>query len=454
MAWLKTIFFTLIALFVTILFLLKPIAGVSPMALGSAADVATGLGSKIACSGRYITGLDEDQVMADLASYSPAYSLVDVEYDDKQKKAYANLLGLSPMSATFRDGIGCTLDIGDTKALDAVNVTAITASDETWPLGSALNDIDTDLQAKVAEIVAEDNAQGYQTRSLLVVKNGKLLSYATGEGFEQQTPHLGWSMGKSVTAMMVGNLIYQKQLELKENNLFEAWQQDDRREIDLESLLRMSSGLGFDETYAPGSDSTRMLFYTYSASDIAMQSPLVYAPGEHFSYSSGTTNLLSRLVYETLGGNLQQQMDYLYGQWFKPLNMARSTFEPDPSGVLVGSSYIYASAPDWAKLGQVMLNGGELNGTRFLSEDWVAKAQSPNVSKNDPRYGYQFWLNGGGDELRWEKLPEDAYSMSGNRSQIVMVIPSKEMVIVRLGWSAESYPTSDKLAKIVELVNL
>ncbi|WP_211245051.1 serine hydrolase domain-containing protein [Thalassotalea mangrovi] len=423
------------------------------MSLGSAADVATGLGAKIACSARYITGLDEDQVMADLASYSPAYALVEVAYDDDRKKAYANLLGLSPMSATFRDGIGCTLDIGNTKALDAVNIAAIAASEEAWPLGSELTDIDTELQAKVAAIVAEDNAQGFQTRSLLVVKNGKVMAYATGEGFEQHTPHLGWSMGKSVTAMMVGNLIHQKQLELNENNLFEAWQQDDRREIDLESLLQMSSGLDFDETYAPGSDSTRMLFYTYSASDIAMQSPLIYSPGEHFSYSSGTTNLLSRLVYETLGGNVQQQIDYLYEQWFEPLNMAQSTFEPDPSGVLVGSSYIYASAPDWAKLGQVMLNGGALNGTRFLSEDWVAKAQSPNVSNNDPRYGYQFWLNAGGDELRWPELPDDAYAMSGNRSQVVMMIPSQDVVIVRLGWSADPYPTSRKLAQVLSLLN-
>ncbi|TLU61129.1 serine hydrolase [Thalassotalea litorea] len=453
MTWLKTLFFTLIALFIAVLLLLKPIAGVSPMSLGAAADVATGLGAKIACSGRYITGLDDSQVMADLASYSPAYSLVEVDYDDKQKKAYANLLGLSPMSATFRDGIGCTLDIGDTKALDEVKVVAIKASEQSWPEGSALNDIDADLQTRIEELVAEDNAQGYQTRSLLVVKHGKVVSYATQEGFEQHTPHLGWSMGKSFTAMMVGNLIYQQQLALNENQLFAAWQHDERRDIDLESLLQMSSGLDFDETYAPGSDSTRMLFYTYSASDISIQSPLIYPPGEHFYYSSGTTNLLSRLVFETLGGSVQQQMDYLYEQWFEPLNMAQSTFEPDPSGVLVGSSYIYASAPDWAKLGQVMLNGGELNGSRFLSKEWVAQAQSANSSKNDPRYGYQFWLNGGGSELRWQDLPEDAYAMSGNRSQIVMMIPSQDLIIVRLGWSAEPYPTSEKLAKIISITN-
>ena len=130
--------------------------------------------------------------------------------------------------------------------------------------------------------------------------------------------------------------------------------------------------------------------------------------------------------------------------------MLHSTLEPDPSGVFVASSYIYSSPRDWARLGQLMLNRGELNGHRLISAAWVARAVTPNVSANDPRYGYQFWLNGGGDVLRWPGLPEDAYAMNGNRQQVVMVVPSANAVLVRLGWTAGGYPLEQNFAELLE----
>jgi CubicO group peptidase (beta-lactamase class C family) len=117
--------------------------------------------------------------------------------------------------------------------------------------------------------------------------------------------------------------------------------------------------------------------------------------------------------------------------------------------VLVGSSFMYASARDWARLGQLMLNEGMLNGHRILSADWVHRSRRPNPSRNEPRYGYQFWLNGGGNNRRWPDLPDDAFAMMGNRSQVVMMIPSRQTVIVRLGWSADGYPTSQRFASLL-----
>jgi CubicO group peptidase (beta-lactamase class C family) len=199
----------------------------------------------------------------------------------------------------------------------------------------------------------------------------------------------------------------------------------------------------------PGSDATRMLFNSHSAASVAMEKPLEHPPGRYFSYSSGTTNLLAALLVERLGGT-QAAVDYLYGEFLQPLAMANTVLEPDPSGVFVGSSYVYASARDWARLGQLMLNGGELNGHRLFSEEWAGRATAASTALNDTRYGYQFWLNGRGEHRRWPSLPRDAFAMMGNRGQVVMMIPSERMVIVRLGWSAEDYPVNQRFATMLD----
>ncbi len=97
-----------------------------------------------------------------------------------------------------------------------------------------------------------------------------------------------------------------------------------------------------------------------------------------------------------------------------------------------------------------MLNEGELNGARLLSHAWVERAKTPNASGNDPRYGYQFWLNTGGSVLRWPELPVDAYAMMGNRHQTVMIIPSRDIVLVRLGWTAGSYPVAGNFSVLLQ----
>ena len=116
----------------------------------------------------------------------------------------------------------------------------------------------------------------------------------------------------------------------------------------------------------------------------------------------------------------------------------------------MGSSYFYASARDWARMGQLMLNGGVINGHRLVTKDWVARATSPNQSENDKAYGYQWWLNRGNESLRFPELPEDVYYANGNRQQLVMVFPSQQAVIVRLGWTSGRYPVADNFAQILE----
>ena len=101
-------------------------------------------------------------------------------------------------------------------------------------------------------------------------------------------------------------------------------------------------------------------------------------------------------------------------------------------------------------MGQLMLNGGVINGHRLVTEDWVARATSPNQSENDKAYGYQWWLNRGNESLRFPELPEDVYYANGNRQQLVMVFPSQQAVIVRLGWTSGRYPVAENFARVLE----
>jgi CubicO group peptidase (beta-lactamase class C family) len=132
------------------------------------------------------------------------------------------------------------------------------------------------------------------------------------------------------------------------------------------------------------------------------------------------------------------------------MGFQHAVFETDASGVFMGSSYFYASARDRARMGQLMLNGGVLNGHRLVTEAWVALATSPNQSENDKAYGYQWWLNRGNESLRFPELPEDVYYANGNRQQLVMVFPSQQAVIVRLGWTSGRYPVADNFARILD----
>lgn len=422
--------------------------GLPPQSLPSAVAVGNGMGAKLACSGRHLSGFGLDRMVEDAAVYTPLMRSLDYS-EPPGPSVRATLYGLAPATARYRPGLGCTLEVGDTSALDAVRVPVQSSlGGASWPMGEAVGPPRADLQVLLDDMLARDNSDGLDTRALLVVHDGQVVAESYAPGIDKDTPLLGWSMGKSVTAILLGRLESMALALGGETDLFPAWSGDERSAISLTDLLQMSSGLDFAEDYIPGSDATKMLFTARSASDVAMASELVHAPGAHFSYSSGTTNLLSRLVFERLGGSVQEQVDFFHTEIAVPLGLVNTVIEPDPSGVYVGSSYVYAPARDWARFGQLMLNGGMFNGQRVLDPEWVERAAMPNKSDNDRRYGYQFWLNAGG-EPRWPSVPVDAYSMQGNRKQMVMMVPSRDAVIVRLGWSPGDYPFDANFAAIL-----
>lgn len=409
---------------------------------GDVFATAGGMAAKLGCSGRYITGLSPEQILADLKSYSSLYGHISITNDDETNRVLARFAPGDTHSATYRPGIGCSLDIGDVTALDKLDASSWQQPNKAVPANTGAAD------AVLLAQLAKDNKDGLQTRALLLMQNGNVIGEAYAQGFDENTPHLGWSMGKSLVAILFGRLELESNLNVAQTGLFEQWQ-DERKDLSIEHLLNMSTGLEFGEMYAPGADATRMLFYEYSASNVALEKPLIHKPGTHFAYSSGTTNMLSRFLFDQLGGTAENAYAFLHRALLNPLNLDHTLVEPDPSGVFVGSSYVYASARDWATLGSLLVTDGIHKGERLLTSDWIKRATTPNESANEPRYGYQLWLNSGGEELRWPDLPADAFAMQGNRAQIVLMIPSQQLVLVRLGWTAGGYPYNDTFAQLL-----
>ena len=441
--WLLAIFIVVPLLLVTAAW---AVLGYSPVYLYNAPSVATGIGAKLACSMRYVMAQNPQQAAADIKIYSPILALLDYHYDDEQHRVRASLAGYE-RTASWQEGIGCYLDYAgftERKRLHWPQAEAVAAD---WPQGYQVNTIKPELQSKLAAMLAEDNALGHDTRALLVVHNGNIVAEAYAPGYSERSLFLGWSMAKSITGLMIGQLQMQGKLGVTETGLFPQWQ-DDRRNISIEQLLHMTDGLAYDEIYDPGATAPAMLFQHPSAAAYMLSLPLRDEPGRHYRYSSGSTVLLNHLVQQRTAATNAAAVEHLAEHFFRPLGMQRMVYETDAAGLLMGSSYLYATARDWAKVGQLMLNGGEINGTRIVTEDWISRALQPNTSANKRDFGYHWWLNKATDEPRWPGLPDNTFAAQGNREQRVLVIPDQNLVIVRLGWSPGKYRDNENFVEI------
>lgn len=428
---------------------LSALAGITPAFIIYGPGVGSGIGSKLLCSAEYVMGNSRDQAFTDLVQYSPILNELTISYEEDQRAVRTSLFGLAEKTATYIPGLGCAVDYAGYSVRQNIQVQNVAGSNAAWPAGSTVDTIRPDLQSDVEDMVARDNRQGLNTRALLVVHQGRVVAEAYAQQADAQTPLLGWSMAKSLVAIMLGNLEMRGLIDLQAAPGFAEWQEDERADISIVEMLTMTDGLDFSEQYNPGDDATAMLFTEPSMSDYVLAQPLINEPGMVFNYSSGTANLLARLHQDILGGPQAAYDDFMVNI-YRPMAFQNAVFEVDASGVFAGSSYFYASARDWARMGQMMLNGGTINGQRLVSEDWVRRATAPNDSSNDRAYGYQWWLNRGNDDLRLPDLPADAFYANGNRQQLVMVVPSAEAVIVRLGWTSGSYPSNSNFSEILD----
>jgi CubicO group peptidase (beta-lactamase class C family) len=261
-------------------------------------------------------------------------------------------------------------------------------------------------------------------------------------------------MTKSVVNALVGVLVKQGKVSLSDSVPIPEWKRasDPRRRITLEQLLHMTSGLQFDEDYGnPLSDVTTMLFGVPDAAAYAAAKPLEAEPGARWSYSSGTTNIIAYAIRQIVGDS--DYLEFPRRALFDRLSMTSAVMETDASGTFVGSSFMYATARDWARFGLLYLHDGVWLGERILPEGWVAFTRAPAPATLDRQYGAHFWLRipeeyrcGNGSR----RLPADAFHANGYEGQFVTVIPSRELVLVRLGLTR--YPCAWDHQVFVDLV--
>ena len=266
----------------------------------------------------------------------------------------------------------------------------------------------------------------------LVVYKNQIIGEKYLQGFNENTPILGWSMTKSVLSTLYGILEYQDKIDLDQPAPMAAWQNDDRKNITLNHLLRMQSGLAWEENYTAISDVTRMLFLDADMPKVQAEKKAIAPPTEIWNYSSGTTNLLSGILRSQFETH-QAYIDFPYTALIDKIGMHSMLIETDMMGNFVGSSYGWATTRDWAKFGLLYLNKGNWNGDKVFDQNWVDYVRTPTAhSKGD--YGGHFWLNSGG---KFPDVPRDMYSANGYQGQRVFIIPSKDLVVVRTGLAEE-----------------
>ena len=354
------------------------------------------------------------------------------------------MLGLARRTALYRPGLGSTLVIDTTiSALHHQTQNFAAPCAPTPPLHPAPPELETALkpalQTALEPAFSEPNRRRRQrTRAVVVAQHGAIIAERYAPGFTATMPLLGWSMTKSVVNALVGILVYQGKLALDQDALLPEWDPpgDPRRAITLDQLLRMRSGLQFSEAYTdPRSDATTMLFQRGDSATYAARLPLV-DPGV-WSYASGTTNILCRIIRHALGGSLADYFTFPRVALFEPLGMTSAILEPDAAGTFTGSSFMYATARDWVRFGQLYLQEGCWQGRRLLPENWVEYSMTPS----DPaqRYGAHFWrqvpFSFASQRVPRPVLPPDTLMASGYQGQILTIIPSLQLVVVRLGLS-------------------
>lgn len=413
--------------------------------------LGTGYAAKIVCSNVFIAERDAGEVLA-LDVQAPGHPLlgyISVHVDREKEIVSAALLGLFGTNrAVHRDGLGCaSVPSGDPRsvpALAAYVARAPGASPETglWPEGSEVDPADPEIAA----LLADESLTGPGMRAVVVVREGRIVGERYGDGFDLRTPLLGWSMTKTVTAVLIGTL--SDRLALDRQDLMPGWN-DARTRIALHHLMSMTSGLAFNEDYGSVADVTRMLYLERDMAAFAASMPLVAPPGERFSYSSGTSLILSRIWQDTFD-DAQAALAWPRDALFGPIGMDSAVLEIDASGTFVGSSYLYATGRDWARFGQFLLQGGEWDEERILPEGFVSWMREP-VAASGGDYGQgQLWLDGPGEG---GALPDDTFWLRGHDGQSVAVIPSRGLVVVRMGLtpSNEGYSPTPLVAALAAL---
>ncbi len=376
--------------------------------------------------------------------------------DENGKFALSKVYGLKTRKAIYREGLGATLinDDFDVNKPYKVPKRTFLKNNLPYPYGNnnpavaVFANLDScKLQKAVAAAFDKTGKKDKRTRSVLVLYKGRLVAEKYAPGFAVTSKILGWSMTKSLTATYFGILQKQGKINIMKPAPIAEWKHDERSKITINDLLHMNSGLEWEEDYDKISDVTKMLFISKDMTQTQIDKPLVGEPNSSWNYSSGTTNLLSGILRKQFKTQ-QEYLDFWYSSLFDKIGMDTALVEGDMSGNLVGSSYGWATTRDWAKFGLLYLNKGNWNGEQIFDPSWAKYVATPTNGSNG-QYGAHFWLNANGE---YPDAPRDLYYCSGYQGQKLFIIPSLNLVVVRMGLS-EAFDCNKFLREIIASLN-
>jgi CubicO group peptidase (beta-lactamase class C family) len=406
--------------------------------------VGANYAAKIVCSNVFLAGRNPDEVLR-IDVQAPAIKILRFMHVSVQRErgvVRAGFLGvIGDGLALYRPGWGCTVvPDGKLTSLAAappptiyVPPTSAASTPARWPEGALV-----ETNPKIDQLLTDPTLAGPGVRAIVVVDHGRIVGERYGTGFAPSTPLLGWSMTKTVMAGVIGLLIKDGKLALDQSGFWSG--HDGRERIRLRDLLAMSSGLAWNEAYGAVSDVTDMLYLQPDMSQFAMDKPPAHPPGEAWVYSSGTALILSRIAQEAQArGSPKDLASFINQRLFGPIGMSSAIIEPDEHGTLVGSSYMYATARDWARYGEFLLRDGTWQGQALLPDGYVDMMSSP-VAASRGQYGAGLTWRWGSDAVTPGVdpdaafgIPADTFYMSGHDGQTVAIIKSRQLVIVRLG---------------------
>jgi CubicO group peptidase (beta-lactamase class C family) len=322
-----------------------------------------------------------------------------------------------------------------------------------WVSGELPHGVNRDEFNGLMQQLVHRPAETGVTHAFLVVANGAVVAEWYGDGYTADSTLISWSIAKSITHALVGCAVDDGLLARGQNNLLPEWEHDGRRSITLHDLLTMRSGLAWVEDYVDGStsDVIEMLFGDAAQvgdhASFAAAKSLVVTPGTYWDYSSGTTNILCRILANALGeqpGSHEAVSEFMDKRLFHPIGMAALP-KFDKAGTFVGSSFVYATARNFARFGYLYLNGGQWNGRQIVSQDWVSDASRAVVIDPVSRMGYS---------TQWWTWPDDEGTMLGHGydGQLLWVSPRRNVVLVHLGKTSEPHvdPLRHHVARIIQ----
>ena len=421
--------------------------------------------AKILCSGVFITGLDAADAAANVGGFISPFDerrhVVDTVVDYEQERVALTLPDGVTRTAKRYENQGCVAHgIGEDSVHfvpTAVERNLPPAATTPWPMGDVLSDAPWPSEIDM-EKVEEALDIGFgpaeaRTLGLVVTYKGRILGERYGEGIDIHTPLESWSMTKSLTGTLMGVLIEQGTYELWQPAPVPEWQEpgDPRQEIRIGDIMRMSSGIKINAPSDPDYDrdiySDHYYLYTATSNSYewAATRPQEWPPNTIGRYRNTDPVLTSYLIRLGVEGRGQDYHSFPQHDLFDKIGIRDGLIETDPQGNFLGQGLAFMPARDWARLGNLYLQDGVWDGERILPEGYVeyASTLAPTwVSDGRLQYGGAFfWVNGQGSQ----GLPESAYSMRGAGGQSTTIIPTHDLVVVRLGKYTGSGPGGQAL---------